>query len=253
VALFRRGGTALMLKEIRTHVPGHLAKFFEGVLIARGADQALRTKVEMVNFKKAIMLMQKQLEETEANLAVFVAMVEWKSAFGLKLAKALDECRGILHAVRDVRTSTSAICKVHQRTAQSRATSAAVTAASARLSRMRAQTARFPTTERLFIASDSAIARMPATMSLPCAPPRDRVPVRSYRPLTCSALTVFVRGGDAGLGRQELRAGPRSQSPPSVDSDLSRAPGCNLQPATCNLQLATCNLQPLGHALGAPA
>ena len=31
-----------------------------------------------------------------------------------QLAKALDECRGMLHAVRDVRTSTAAVCKVHR-------------------------------------------------------------------------------------------------------------------------------------------
>ena len=53
VALFRRGGVALITKDIeRAGLPPHVVNFMQKLLIARGADQAFRTKAELVNYKK---------------------------------------------------------------------------------------------------------------------------------------------------------------------------------------------------------
>eukprot|EP00961_Rhodomonas_salina_P222335 3006656-Rhodomonas_salina.2 len=74
-----------------TRLPQHVVEYFGQLLIARGADQAFRTKMELVNFKKvprslafAIAAVafrvpvaqhfQKQLEEIESNLSVFAAI-----------------------------------------------------------------------------------------------------------------------------------------------------------------------------------
>jgi hypothetical protein len=146
VALFRRGGVALMNKDLLgAGLPLYVVEYVNKLLIARGADQAFRTKVELVNYKKMMVHMQKQLEEIESNLSVFSAVAycgpqetdKEKRKNAARLAKELDECRGSLHVVRDVRTWTAAICKVP----------------------------RFPCTERMFIASDAGISKLPAEMS----------------------------------------------------------------------------------------
>jgi hypothetical protein len=63
--------------------------------------------------------LQQQLERVEADLSVFAAVFFTRGGEDLeasrrsaRLAKQLDECRGVLHVVRDVRTWTAAICKV---------------------------------------------------------------------------------------------------------------------------------------------
>ena len=146
VALFRRGGVALMNKDVAgAGLPAYVVEYVEKLLIARGADQAFRTKVELVNYKKMMVHMQKGLEEVEANLSVFAAVAHCgpqetdkdKRKDAARLAKELDECRGSLHVVRDVRTWTAAICKV----------------------------SRFPSAERMFIASDAGISKLPPQMS----------------------------------------------------------------------------------------
>ncbi len=54
--LFKRGGMALILKDIKdAGVPNHIREYFRCLLIARGADQAFRTKVELVNYKKVFL------------------------------------------------------------------------------------------------------------------------------------------------------------------------------------------------------
>lgn len=125
-------------------LPKQAIQFFEGILIARGVDQAFRTKTELVNFKKVMLHLQNMFEVAEADLSVFAAMLyvphgteggkERKK--DILIMKDLDECRGMLHVLREVRTWTAAICKV----------------------------SRFPTQERLFVASDSEIRRIPAEM-----------------------------------------------------------------------------------------
>ena len=146
VALFRRGGVALMNKDLAgAGLPAYVVEYVKKLLIARGADQAFRTKVELVNYKKVMVHMQKQLEEIEANLSVFAAVAycgpqetdKDKRKAAARLAKELDECRGSLHVVRDVRKWTAAICKVP----------------------------RFPSTVRMFIASDASITKLPPEMS----------------------------------------------------------------------------------------
>jgi hypothetical protein len=146
VALFRRGGLALIDKDLAgSGLPAYVVDYVHKLLIARGADQAFRTKVELVNYKKMMVHMQKALEEIEANLSVFSAVSycgpqetdKGRRKAGAHLAKELDELRGILHVVRDVRTWTAAICKVP----------------------------RFPSTERMFIASDAGISKLPPEMS----------------------------------------------------------------------------------------
>jgi len=102
VALFRRGGVALINKDVAgAGLPAHVVEFIRKLLIARGADQAFRTKVELVNYKKMMMHMQKHLEEIEANLSVFAAVAyagpqeteKDKRKRAARLAKELDECR----------------------------------------------------------------------------------------------------------------------------------------------------------------
>ena len=52
-ALFRRGGMALICRDLcMSGMPGYLRRYIEALMIARGADQAFRTKVELVNYKK---------------------------------------------------------------------------------------------------------------------------------------------------------------------------------------------------------
>jgi len=115
--------------------------------VARGADQAFRTKVELVNYKKVMQHLQKQFEEVEANLSVFTAMLfdlpspdESTNVANRKLssrfAQELDQCRGCLHAVRETRRWTAAICK----------------------------TSRFPSTNRMFIAGDGFVSKVPKEM-----------------------------------------------------------------------------------------
>ena len=103
VALFRRGGVALMNKDLAgAGLPGYAVDYVKKLLIARGADQAFRTKVELVNYKKVMVHMQKHLEEIEANLSVFAAVTycgpqetdKDKRKAAARLAKELDECRG---------------------------------------------------------------------------------------------------------------------------------------------------------------
>lgn len=151
VAAYRRGGVALIMKDLKVSgLPQHVVEYFGQLLIARGADQAFRTKMELVNFKKVAQHFQKQLEEIESNLSVFAAIAYCDPSnpeaadkearkHAAKLAKELDECRGCLHAVRETRTWTAAICKVP----------------------------RFPSTSRLFVASDAQISLLPPEMTAP--------------------------------------------------------------------------------------
>ena len=51
--LFKRGGMDLILKDIKdAGFHAHLRDYLRCLLIARGADQAFRTKVELINYKK---------------------------------------------------------------------------------------------------------------------------------------------------------------------------------------------------------
>jgi hypothetical protein len=51
--LFKRGGMALIMKDIKdSGLSKHIQEYLRCLLIARGADQAFRTKVELVNYKK---------------------------------------------------------------------------------------------------------------------------------------------------------------------------------------------------------
>ena len=145
VARFRRGGVTLMHQDLAgAGLAPHVVDFVTKLLVARGADQAFRTKVELVNYKKVMVHMQKACEELEANLSVFAAVTycgpqegdKDKRKTAARLAKELDELRGVLHVVRDVRTWTAAICKVP----------------------------RFPSTARMFIAGDDGITRLPPEM-----------------------------------------------------------------------------------------
>lgn len=55
-ALYKRGGMALILKEIKeAGFSKYIQEYIRCLLIARGADQAFRTKVELVNYKKVIL------------------------------------------------------------------------------------------------------------------------------------------------------------------------------------------------------
>ena len=127
-------------------LPTHVIEFFDALLIARGVDQAFRTKAELVNFKKVVLHLQNFFEAAESELSVFSAMLyvphdsdgSTKEARkrDVQILKDLDECRGMLHVLREVRTWTAAICKVP----------------------------RYPTQERLFIASDSEIRSVPVEM-----------------------------------------------------------------------------------------
>ena len=62
--------------------------------------------------------LQQQFERIEADLSVIAAVFFSRGEDveagrrSARLAKQLDECRGCLHVIRDVRTWTSAICKV---------------------------------------------------------------------------------------------------------------------------------------------
>eukprot|EP00960_Hanusia_phi_P078179 768790-Hanusia_phi.AAC.13 len=86
------------------------------------------------------------MEKLEAELSVLAAIAytaekeeETRPRDGnfSKIAQKLDECRGGLHVVRDVRTWTAAICKV----------------------------SRFPSHDRMFVAGDAFISRLPPAMN----------------------------------------------------------------------------------------
>ena len=150
-------------KDLRASgLPAHVCDFVECLLVARGADQAFRTKTELINYKKVetmrvlpslvtyflqvIQHMQKHMEKLEAELSVLAAIayaaeedpdVHPRPRSFQKIAQKLDECRGSLHVLRDVRTWTAAICKI----------------------------SRFPSDERMFVAGDAFISRLPAAMS----------------------------------------------------------------------------------------
>ena len=91
-----------------------------------------RTKTELVNYKKVMLHLQRSFEEAESDLAVFGAILfaENDSVGGedgrcssandghktsrrkqVKLSQELDTLRGMLHVIRNVRSSTSIICK----------------------------------------------------------------------------------------------------------------------------------------------
>jgi hypothetical protein len=138
---------SVFLQDLRAScLPTHVVEFFDALLIARGVDQAFRTKIELVNFKKVVLHLQNLFEAAESELSVFSAMLyvphdsegSTKEARkrDVQILKDLDECRGMLHVLREVRTWTAAICKVP----------------------------RYPTQERLFIASDSEIRSIPVEM-----------------------------------------------------------------------------------------
>ncbi len=55
-------------------LPEHVQEYMRCLLIARGADQAFRTKKELVNFKKVMLHLQNMFETAEADLSVFCAM-----------------------------------------------------------------------------------------------------------------------------------------------------------------------------------
>lgn len=46
-------------------MPNHFIEYVQALLIARGADQAFRTKSELVNFKKVVLHLQNMFEEAE--------------------------------------------------------------------------------------------------------------------------------------------------------------------------------------------
>jgi hypothetical protein len=51
--LFKRGGMALIMKDLKeSGLSEQIQEYLRCLLIARGADQAFRTKVELVNYKK---------------------------------------------------------------------------------------------------------------------------------------------------------------------------------------------------------
>ena len=102
VARFRRGGVTLMHQDLAgAGLAPHVVDFVTKLLVARGADQAFRTKVELVNYKKVMVHMQKACEELEANLSVFAAVTycgpqegdKDKRKTAARLAKELDELR----------------------------------------------------------------------------------------------------------------------------------------------------------------
>jgi hypothetical protein len=55
-------------------LPEHVQQYVRCMLIARGADQAFRTKKELVNFKKVVLHLQNMFETAESDLSVFCAM-----------------------------------------------------------------------------------------------------------------------------------------------------------------------------------
>jgi hypothetical protein len=88
----------------------------------------LRTKTELVNYKKVMLHLQRSFEEAESDLAVFGAILfagdgsddgggggeSCHKTFRrrqVKLSQELDTLRGMLHVIRSVRSSTSIICK----------------------------------------------------------------------------------------------------------------------------------------------